>query len=179
MNKKIDPQLNDEEIREKEQEEKYKEIEEIIAHKRRVENERIVKEMEAEAVNNEILKKERRLKEELEEKPKERLEEEFEEVLEDSVVPVPKKKIIRRVKKVETPQMKKVDFRDEDAGCLMVMLGLILPFVGILISFFWKKNNPVKANGILKGSLITTLLICIALAVILGIQFLAKYLGII
>ena len=124
--------------------------------------------------------KESKIKEdEIEEIIATNLEKNPEKVLNSPENPVTKKKVLRRVKKLKNSDKKGGKYLRESQGCLFVLLGLILPVIGIVLSFFWTKNNPGEADGILKGSLITTVLIGIVLSIIFGIQILATYLGII
>lgn len=88
---------------------------------------------------------------------------------------IPKKKIkkFKKVKKIK----KQITTQSESDGCLIAILGMIFPYIGIILYFLWRKSKPESAICVLKGSGISIIFVGIILSIILGINFLANYMG--
>lgn len=88
---------------------------------------------------------------------------------------IPRKKI-KKFKKVKKIKKQEIVQSGSD-GCLLAILGLIFPYVGIVLYLLWRKSKPEAAISVLKGSAISLLFAGIILSIFLGISFLANYIG--
>ncbi|MGF6906643.1 hypothetical protein [Fusobacterium sp. PH5-44] len=90
-----------------------------------------------------------------------------------TMTPIKKVKKYKKVKKIK----KQTIAQSESDGCLIAILGMIFPYIGIVLYLLWRKSKPESAVSVLKGSAISITFIGIILSIILGIKLLAEYLG--
>ncbi|MDR1831798.1 MAG: PLD nuclease N-terminal domain-containing protein [Fusobacteriaceae bacterium] len=76
----------------------------------------------------------------------------------------------KRLKREESGRMQ------DRGGCLWALLGLLFPYVGVILWFVWRKGNPRTAEAVGKGSLISILFFAIFILIFFGIFFLNTYL---
>ncbi|MDR1835982.1 MAG: hypothetical protein LBQ96_09310 [Fusobacteriaceae bacterium] len=70
-----------------------------------------------------------------------------------------------RLKRAENGQ------KPDNGGCLWALLGLLFPYVGVILWLLWRKENPKTAESVGKGALISILFVSIFVLIFFGIFF--------
>ena len=63
----------------------------------------------------------------------------------------------------------------DKGGCLWSIIGILFPYVGVVLYFLFRRSKPNTAEAVGKGTLISVLFVGIIVLIIVGIALITSY----